>query len=76
MMTDPQAMTATKSMLASRTLWANAVGLASVLYVAFGGDAATIDAQVLGTQIAEVMAALSFLASSAFRIIATRRLQG
>jgi lysozyme family protein len=75
-MTDTsQTMTQTKSMLASRTLWANAIGLASVLYVALGGDASGIDAELIGTRIAEVIAGVSFLASSAFRIVATRRLQ-
>jgi hypothetical protein len=69
-------MNQAKTMLSSRTLWANAVGLASVLYVALGGDASAIDADEIGARIAEVVAGVSFLASSAFRIMATRRLQG
>ena len=64
-----------KSILASRTVLANAVGLTALLLSALGvpseavGDPARIVDAIL-----QVVMGTSFLASTAFRIAATRRL--
>ncbi len=67
-------MTDTKSLLTSRTLWSNLVGLAALLAGVVGIDASGIDRQGLAEAIPQAVAALSFIASSIFRIRATRRL--
>lgn len=68
-------MTDSKSLLASKTLWANLVGLAALGLGAFGFDAGGLDAARLGEAIPQAIAALSFIASTVFRITATRRLE-
>jgi hypothetical protein len=65
----------TKSVLASRTVWANLVGLIALLLTAAGvpGDAIG-DTGRITDAILQVVAGLGFLASTAFRIVATRRI--
>ncbi|MGP9821296.1 hypothetical protein ACTZWW_14870 [Salinarimonas sp. NSM] len=69
-------MTETKTPLASRTVWANIVGLAALVLPLAGFDAAALDADRLAEAGATLVAAASFIASSVFRVIATRRLRG
>ena len=66
----------TKSLLSSRTLWANLIGLAALALGAFGFDTSAIDAGQLSDQLLQAVAAVSFVASSVFRVIATRKLMG
>lgn len=68
-------MNDSKSLLSSKTLWANLVGLAALGLGAFGFDAAALDPARLGEAIPQAIAALSFIASTFFRITATRRLE-
>jgi hypothetical protein len=64
-----------KPILTSRTLWSNAVGLLALLLAASG-----IPADVLGDTgkivdaILQITAGASFLASTLFRVLATRKL--
>ncbi len=62
-----------KNFLASRTVWANAVGLLALILSAIGVDA-DIDRERVVDSLLQVVAGLSFLASTAFRVAATRRL--
>lgn len=67
-------MDTTKSLLASRTLWANAIGLLAVGLSAFGFNTSALDAGVLTDQIFQGVAAGSFVISSLFRVLASKRL--
>lgn len=67
-------VTDTKSILASRTVWANAIGLAAVALGFFGYDTAGLDATGLAEAIVQIVAAASFVASTIFRVVATKQL--
>ena len=69
-------MTDVKSILASRTVWTNIVGLVSVALAMLGLDVGDVDANRLAEAAAELVAAASFIAWTLFRIAATRRLAG
>ncbi|WP_349370727.1 hypothetical protein [Salinarimonas sp.] len=69
-------MTETKTPLASRTVWANLVGLAALVLPLAGFDTASLDQERLVEAGATLVAAASFVASSVFRVVATRRLRG
>ena len=69
-------MTDVKSILASRTVWTNIVGLVSVALAMLGLDVGDVDANRLAEAAAELVAAASFIASTLLRIAATRRLAG
>lgn len=71
---DDDPMTDTKSLLASRTLWANLVGLGAVMMSIFGIDTSSADHAGLAEAIPQVVAGISFIASTVFRIGATRRI--
>jgi lysozyme family protein len=64
----------TKSILASRTVWTNLIGLAAVCFGAAGFDTSSLDAQAFADAAIRIVAAGSFIASTVFRIVATRRL--
>jgi lysozyme family protein len=70
------AMTDAKSILASRTVWTNLVGLASIGLALVGIEVGDVDANRLAEAAAQLVAAASFLGSTVFRIAATRRLMG
>lgn len=67
-------MDTTKSLLASRTLWANAIGLLAVGLSAFGFNTGALDVGALTDQIFQGVAAGSFVISSLFRVLASKRL--
>jgi lysozyme family protein len=67
-------VTEPKSLFTSRTVWANLVGLAAVLLSIFGFDTSTMDSPGMADAIAQSVAGISFVASTIFRVIATRRL--
>ena len=69
-------MTDVKSILASRTVWANIVGLASVGLSLFGIDLGDADANRLVEAATQIVTALSFIGSTVFRIAANQRLGG
>jgi lysozyme family protein len=65
-----------KSILASRTVWANIVGLASIGLSLAGVDTGDIDTDRFAESAAQFVAAASFIGSTVFRIAASRRLLG
>jgi len=69
-------MTDVKNPLASRTVWANLIGLACVLLGLFGIDTGGIETDRLAEALAQVAAAVSFVASTVFRVVATKELRG
>ena len=69
-------MTDVKSIFASRTVWTNIVGLASVGLALIGVDTGDIDTSRFAEAAAQLVAALSFIGSTVFRIAASRRLVG
>jgi hypothetical protein len=69
-------MDKTKTPMASRTLWANVVGLAALGASWLGYSAHGVDQAGVAEALAQGVAALSFIASSVFRIDATRRIGG
>lgn len=66
----------TKSILASRTVWSNLVGLAAVALGVFGFDTTGLDPSAFAEAAVQLVAAASFIASTVFRIVATRQLLG
>jgi len=69
-------MTDTKAILASRTVWANLVGLVALLLGVLGFDASALDADPFVETVVQLVAAASFIASTVFRILATKRVAG
>ena len=67
-------MTDIKSIIASRTVWANLVGLASLALGVVGVDTGSVDVNKFAEAAAQLVAAASFIASTVFRLSATRRL--
>ena len=65
-----------KSILASRTVWANFVGLLSIGFALVGIDTGDLDADRVAEAAAQLVAAARFLCSTVFRIAASRRLGG
>ncbi len=71
---DNSTVTDTKSLLTSKTLWSNVIGLGAIMLSLFGIDASSVDGEGLSQAIPQAVAALSFIASAVFRIRATKRL--
>jgi hypothetical protein len=63
-----------KAIFASRTVWTNVIGLAAVMLGLFGFETAGLDAGPLADAAVQLVAASSFIASTVFRIAATKRL--
>ena len=64
----------TKNLLMSKTLWSNLIGLGAIMLSLFGIDASGLDSDGLSQAIPQAVAALSFIASTLFRVSATKRL--
>jgi lysozyme family protein len=67
-------MTDTKSVLASKTVWANLIGLAVLALGFLGVETGAVDQGALAEALTQLVAAASFIASTVFRMSATRRL--
>jgi lysozyme family protein len=67
-------MTDTKSAFASRTVWANIVGLGSLGLGMFGVQTGAIDQSGLADALAQLGAGVSFIASTYFRLQATKQI--
>lgn len=67
-------MDTTKSVLASRTVWANLIGLASVAFGIIGVDTSNVDAGGLAEAMSQIVAGASFVASTFFRVRATKQI--
>jgi uncharacterized membrane protein len=64
----------TKTILASRTVWANLVGLAALVLGLFGFDTSAMAAGAVEEALVQLIAAGSFIASTIFRILATKQI--
>ncbi|PVE25559.1 hypothetical protein DC522_04325 [Microvirga sp. KLBC 81] len=64
----------TKTILASRTVWANLIGLAALILGLFGFDASALNAGAFQEALVQFIAAASFIASTVFRILATKQI--
>ena len=67
-------MTEWKSFLESRTVWANLVGLLALVLSGLGFKTSDINAEYFVDVVLQVVAGISFLASTVFRITATRKI--
>jgi hypothetical protein len=63
-----------KSILSSRTIWSNGIGLAALVLGIFGFDATGLETPAFGEAVAEIVAAGGFIASTMFRIMATKQI--
>jgi hypothetical protein len=63
-----------KTLVQSRTLWANVVGLVAIVLSGFGFRSAGVDADQIVDVILQVVAGMSFLFSTVFRILATKKI--
>ncbi|MGL4635976.1 MAG: hypothetical protein ACRCWF_08350 [Beijerinckiaceae bacterium] len=63
-----------KSILESRTVWANLVGLVALLLSVMGFSTSVFDSGQVVDAILNVIAGGSFLASTVFRVIATHKI--
>jgi hypothetical protein len=63
-----------KAILASRTVWANLIGLVAVALGIAGLKTSDADVGALTDAAAQLVAAASFIASTVFRITATKQL--
>jgi lysozyme family protein len=64
----------TKSILGSRTVWSNFVGLSALALSALGFETGAIESAKVTDALLQIVAGGSFVASTVFRVIATRRL--
>ena len=65
-------MDASKGFFASRTVWANLIGLAALGLGVAGVDTSTVDTGGLADAATQIVAGLSFVASTLFRVKATK----
>ena len=72
--TQEKSMDMIKPILQSRTVWSNLIGLAAIGLSAFGFDTTGVDQGRLAEAGLQAIAGLSFVSSTVFRILATRRL--
>jgi hypothetical protein len=63
-----------KSIFLSRTVWANLVGLVALALGFLGFDTRALDEAAVVESSLQIVAAGSFVLSTVFRIVATRRL--
>jgi hypothetical protein len=68
------AMSEWKTFLESRTVWANLVGLTALILSSLGFSSLGFDQEKIIDVILQVVAGFSFLASTVFRVLATRKL--
>jgi hypothetical protein len=67
-------MTEWKNFIESRTVWANLVGLAALILSSLGFSLGGIDEDKTVDVILQIVMGLSFLGSTLFRVLATRRI--
>ena len=74
-MTDTKSiLTSRTAILTSRTVWANVIGLASIALGLLGCNTGSIDANGLADAAVQIVAVASFIASTVFRVVATKQL--
>ncbi len=67
-------LTETKTPFASRTVWANIIGLGSLALGTVGVQTGSLDQSGLADAMAQVVAGVSFIASTYFRLQATKQI--
>lgn len=67
-------MPVSKPVLMSKTVWTNAIGLLAFALSTLGFDTSTLDSERLVENVLQAIVGLSFVFSTLFRIVATRRL--
>lgn len=67
-------MPVSKPVLMSKTVWANAIGLVAFVLSALGFDTSAVDNEQLVENILQMIVGASFVLSTLFRVVATRRL--
>lgn len=63
-----------KTILSSRTIWSNAIGLTALVLGLFGFDATGLETSAFADAVAQIIAAGGFIASTVFRILATKQI--
>ena len=63
-----------KTILASRTVWSNLIGLAALVLGLFGFDSSALATGAVEESLVQLIAAGSFIASTLFRILATKQI--
>jgi hypothetical protein len=63
-----------KAILASRTVWSNLIGLAALVLGLFGFDSSALATGAVEESLVQLVAAGSFIASTLFRILATKQI--
>jgi hypothetical protein len=64
-----------KSIFASRTIWANIVGFACLALALLGVNTGGIDQSLFTDTLLQFFAAISFIVSTITRIVATKKLE-
>lgn len=64
----------TKTILASRTIWANLIGLGALVLGVLGFDSSALATGAFEEALVQLVAAGSFIASTVFRILATKQI--
>jgi hypothetical protein len=64
----------TKTILASRTVWSNLIGLAALMLGLVGFDGSALATGAVEEALVQFIAAGSFIASTLFRIVATKQI--
>ena len=64
----------TKTILASRTVWSNLIGLAALILGLVGFDGSALATGAVEEALVQFIAAGSFIASTLFRIVATKQI--
>ena len=64
----------TKALLASRTVWSNLIGLGCLALGLFGVQTGSIDPNGLADAAVQIVAGVSFIASTFFRVRATKQI--
>jgi hypothetical protein len=64
----------TKTILTSRTVWSNLIGLAALVLGLFGFDGSALATGAVEEALLQIIAAGSFIASTLFRIVATKQI--
>ncbi len=72
--TEENIMFDTKTLLQSRTVWANVVGFAALGLSLMGFQTTGLDVGLVTDRLLDLVAAGSFVASTFFRVVATKRL--
>jgi hypothetical protein len=63
-----------KTLVQSRTLWANLIGFLAIILSSFGFKSVGVDSNQIVDVILQVIAGMSFLFSTVFRVLATKKI--